>query len=731
MRVVFIKTASLFGCFLVILVLLIRNCDGSDIVIDKEAVTAAAAASANSTLTEPNREDSSSSSTTTTSDGSARDINNKQGGGKDETNDDVINSTTTQQDISTKGSNTDGESADFHTVPSITSTHEAVEAREDDAQQRKQTLDEITRLREQLNEMQQQDEESVLERTIAHDDNNDDDANGESIENDEEVSRIGFEKKEKETKDDDGTTVSKVSSDHAATTPQKDTTDSVDSGSDVLADEDQNINDDHDGFQSTNIVVEEQPEIDSTATDHIQQEEEKKGKPFYFSGDDKDDETEKNRQAVQQESNQQSPSQADEQNDGTLTDKIEAVTGDSRSEVVDDEKITIEVEALGVKTEDLVGMTIKIVKKDDDGDDIIDLDGGSGEDGDESSVPKDDPTEPPAEEIEVEPVNHVIEEPKKVAPEGSLASFFEKVNGGKAKTKSSSSSSGGGNGGDASSNGSATSFENLAQRAEVRNAIEEQQQKLYEPQPPQQHEKKTKEDKPTFTSWGVYSQEKHVPDMELLFELFENRIRKELGYIPEAAMKEAIFPLGVGNAEEDYPLSAEELAVKMEAARAAGAAASRSSEDFVEGLDDFDKFFEGVDPPDELDVGASGSSIQDVLVGKSGEILFKRILMGWNFVKRSYTTIKTKITSTVSDAKTKYTDNDGKISISKDDVKDVAIGIWQMSIKLVMQLVDFIDDLISGDDEDDFNNDDFDMNFRMNLRDPSTILNTEPPLRDE
>ena len=30
-----------------------------------------------------------------------------------------------------------------------------------------------------------------------------------------------------------------------------------------------------------------------------------------------------------------------------------------------------------------------------------------------------------------------------------------------------------------------------------------------------------------------------------------------------------------------------------------------ANSDFVEGLDDIDKFFEGVDPPDELDVGAS------------------------------------------------------------------------------------------------------------------------------
>lgn len=46
---------------------------------------------------------------------------------------------------------------------------------------------------------------------------------------------------------------------------------------------------------------------------------------------------------------------------------------------------------------------------------------------------------------------------------------------------------------------------------------------------------------------------------------------------------------------------------------------------FVTGLDEIDKLFESVDVPDELDVGADGSSMQDVLVGQGLKILWKRL----------------------------------------------------------------------------------------------------------
>lgn len=46
---------------------------------------------------------------------------------------------------------------------------------------------------------------------------------------------------------------------------------------------------------------------------------------------------------------------------------------------------------------------------------------------------------------------------------------------------------------------------------------------------------------------------------------------------------------------------------------------------FVDGLDEIDKLFESVEVPDELDVGADGSSMQDVLVGQGIKIIWKRV----------------------------------------------------------------------------------------------------------
>ena len=65
-----------------------------------------------------------------------------------------------------------------------------------------------------------------------------------------------------------------------------------------------------------------------------------------------------------------------------------------------------------------------------------------------------------------------------------------------------------------------------------------------------------------------------------------------------------------------------------------------ANDDFISGLDDVDKFFEEVDPPDELDVGASGLSMQDVLVGQGVQIIKTRILKGIEQLKRISTELK-------------------------------------------------------------------------------------------
>lgn len=53
-----------------------------------------------------------------------------------------------------------------------------------------------------------------------------------------------------------------------------------------------------------------------------------------------------------------------------------------------------------------------------------------------------------------------------------------------------------------------------------------------------------------------------------------------------------------------------------------------ANQDFISGLDDFDKFIENVEPPDELDVSAAGMSMQEVLVQQGITIVLNRIRRG-------------------------------------------------------------------------------------------------------
>ena len=67
-----------------------------------------------------------------------------------------------------------------------------------------------------------------------------------------------------------------------------------------------------------------------------------------------------------------------------------------------------------------------------------------------------------------------------------------------------------------------------------------------------------------------------------------------------------------------------------------------ANDEFVRGLDDLHKFLEEVDPPDELDVGAAGLSMQEVLMGQGVEIIKTRVEKGLGHVQRSARTLKTK-----------------------------------------------------------------------------------------
>jgi len=64
--------------------------------------------------------------------------------------------------------------------------------------------------------------------------------------------------------------------------------------------------------------------------------------------------------------------------------------------------------------------------------------------------------------------------------------------------------------------------------------------------------------------------------------------------------------------------------------------------DFIDGIDDLHKFVEEVDPPDELDV-AHGTSMQEVLVGKSVQILTKKVTTSVRHIRSVASKVKGRV----------------------------------------------------------------------------------------
>lgn len=146
--------------------------------------------------------------------------------------------------------------------------------------------------------------------------------------------------------------------------------------------------------------------------------------------------------------------------------------------------------------------------------------------------------------------------------------------------------------------------------------------------------------------WGCYRAKRRIPDLDLLYMVFQGWVHED--ELLQDGMQEHSWqsdprhnsPLGPNEPAKPTsdldaptipadPSRAPTAAQTPPPATAFTASTSDSSPPnvnfvFVEGLNDIDKFFEGVEPPDELDVGASGSSIQEVLVGKGREILIKK-----------------------------------------------------------------------------------------------------------
>lgn len=126
--------------------------------------------------------------------------------------------------------------------------------------------------------------------------------------------------------------------------------------------------------------------------------------------------------------------------------------------------------------------------------------------------------------------------------------------------------------------------------------------------------------------------------------------------------------------------------------------------EFVEGLDDINKFMEAVDPPDELDVGAAGSSIQEVLVGQGLRILMKRVGLGMTYIRKQ---VGSRAESFIS----KRRNQDGKFTLVSrervDKTKDKIRETFQQALRGMRTVAE---DLFGMGEEEDM---EFDFNFEQ------------------
>jgi hypothetical protein len=199
--------------------------------------------------------------------------------------------------------------------------------------------------------------------------------------------------------------------------------------------------------------------------------------------------------------------------------------------------------------------------------------------------------------------------------------------------------------------------------------------------------------------WGTLSSRSRPhADLKALYLLFES---VELG---ESTRKEIPTAEGMATQITD---SAFEQAKRGGRRRPAGSAspsdATSESEgqmqnetkspksansEFVDGLDDIGKFFEDVEPPDELDVGAVGTSIQEVLMGQGTRIILKRLHMGLTFLRRAFLAAKDKVSQ-------RFVDEDGNLTIvDPETLESAARWIWTSSKQLYHKAQAYLDSLI-------------------------------------
>jgi hypothetical protein len=202
--------------------------------------------------------------------------------------------------------------------------------------------------------------------------------------------------------------------------------------------------------------------------------------------------------------------------------------------------------------------------------------------------------------------------------------------------------------------------------------------------------------RPVCGAWGKMKDQRRA-DLKALYLLFENielggPRRKEIpnpedwaSQITEDGLKEvrrgrrnSSVPSTPSTTHTDHDdrSSTEEKAAKS------------ANSEFVDGLDDIGKFFEDVEPPDELDVGAVGSSIQEVLMGQGTRIILKRLQMGLHFIRTTFSTAKDMFVQ-------RFIDEDGNLTVvDQEKLEAVASWVWKSSKRLYREAHTFLDKLV-------------------------------------
>lgn len=286
----------------------------------------------------------------------------------------------------------------------------------------------------------------------------------------------------------------------------------------------------------------------------------------------------------------------------------------------------------------------------------------------------------------------------KTAPKGSLASFLES----------------------ASSNSSGNSFSHQLEEHQYLSTGTRRTPKSYEVHHVQYRGE----------PWGCFKSGRRTPDLDILFQLFKDMVADEEVASPTAEkLQEMLERMGsdswldasqvfefldttsdtVFSGETTGREEASDIVASVDSSTSMSS--SDANSDFVEGLDDIDKFFEGVDPPDELDVGASGLSIQEVLVGKGRQILVKKILQLTHAIsvgcKRMFERVG-NLFAQIQDGRL----GDGHKRFSERlGIHDLPNRAWNMGKRIVEKSVKVVDGLIDrfdqGDGEEEFYNLDF------------------------